>query len=190
MKNLKTIVIHPFDETTHFLQEIYKDKDFHVLSGPDFPKESINPLMKKYDRVLLLGHGLSYGLLSGCRLFFDRKNAAALQGKAVIGIWCYARQFMFDNKLEAFSTNMFISEKMEANTFSIDATSIQIEYSNQLFTRAVSENLHLPPNRMRDEVLKIYRSDDNPVIQFNYRQMRQPLELLTKEMNETGMEMF
>lgn len=181
MNKLKTIVIHPYDETTNFLQEIYNNNNFHVLRDPDFPKEKISPLIEKYERIILLGHGLPTGLLSGGRLLVDKENAESLRGKAVIGIWCFARQFMYDNNLTAFATNMMVSERKEASGFGISATTEQINFSNRLFAKAVGESLHVSPSQMLNEVLKTYRGDENPVIQFNIQHMIRPVEELKNE---------
>lgn len=173
---MKTLVIHPEDETTNFLKDIYIDKDFDVIQNKTYPKCRLNYKIKKYDRVILLGHGMPTGLIGGYGMIIDQENVEALQGRSIIGIWCYAKQFIKANNLRAFATNMFISEKHEADLLGIRATEHQIAYSNRLFAIAVRENLHLPMHLMQREVLGIYRCRYNPVIRYNYRQMILPVE--------------
>jgi len=173
---MKTLVIHPRDETTNFLKEIYKDKDFDVIQNKVYSTGRLNYKIKKYDRIILLGHGMATGLISDSGLIIDQENVEALRGKTQISIWCYARQFIKAHNLKAFATNMFISEKKEADFLGINATENQIDYSNQLFARTVRENLHLPPYLMQREVLRIYRCSYNPVIRYNYRQMVLPVK--------------
>jgi hypothetical protein len=171
MNRLKTLIVHPKDESTDFLEEIYRDQNFDVLKNPETPKEVLSPLIRQYDRIIMLGHGVGDGLLSGWQLLVDDTHSEALRNKEIVGIWCFANEFMFNNALSGFATGMFISEKEEADLFGICASESEIDHSNRLFAKAVKTNLQLPVSQMKLGVLKTYGSLNNPIVRFNVEQM-------------------
>ena len=66
---MKTLVIHPIDPTTHFLEKIYEGKDWTILrpgkssSVMHVSKKDIKEAIKDHDRIVMLGHGTQDGLL-------------------------------------------------------------------------------------------------------------------------------
>lgn len=61
---MKTLIIHPQDETTDFLRPIYQ-KSFNktVVTG-GIPKRELDQLIKRYQRIIMMGHGSPSGLFS------------------------------------------------------------------------------------------------------------------------------
>lgn len=161
---MKTLVIHPNDPTTSFLSKIYEGKDWTIFNGhrEDISMNKFHELVKSHDRIIMMGHGAPSGL------FYSHVNHALtpiLRQKKCVCIWCNADKFVNDYDINGFFTGMFISEVEEARWFHIHATQEQIDFSNQLFTDLVAENIDNPDIH---KVLKeSYSSTECPVIQFN-----------------------
>ena len=111
----KTLIIHPFDPTTNFLENIYaKIRNKTVIRG-GVSRAYIKLLIEKHDHVYMMGHGTPHGLLSVGQ-FMDRRTyiidiamCELLRDKEkCVYIWCHADRFVKDNKLDGFATGMFI----------------------------------------------------------------------------------
>lgn len=140
---LSTLVLHPADESTHFLMPVYLNlpecrviRDFSNLTDED-----VIDAIRECDRVLMLGHGDETGL-------FDRKlgryvvhlgMAVDLKKKDCVFIWCNANIFRDKYDLKGFATGMFVSEIEEAYDCGVPTTIRQIEESNALFSRILGE---------------------------------------------------
>ena len=61
---MKTLIIHPEDPTTEFLSQIYARLTNKTVITGDISKSEVPKLIESHDRVLMLGHGSPYGLLS------------------------------------------------------------------------------------------------------------------------------
>jgi len=61
---MKDLIIHPDDPTTTFLSQIYAQLTNKTVIRGGISKSEIPKLIESHDRVLLLGHGSPYGLLS------------------------------------------------------------------------------------------------------------------------------
>lgn len=163
MKELSTLVIHPDDPTTIFLKKIYEGKDWTVINDRNDCKDRriITNLIKKSDRVIMLGHGYSNGLLYTC---INPEMAYLLKKKISVCIWCNSDQFVLRYGLKGFYTGMFVSERNEGMYYGIDATQEQINYSNNLF--ATELNKCIDDENIYQLIKESYNGDD-PVIQFN-----------------------
>jgi len=150
-KNIKTLVIHPRDYSTDFLEPIYSGiKDATVLRG-SFSKEYVRELVEEADRVIMLGHGSPSGLFSvgqfnGCTngMIIDESMVAALgRKKNNMYIWCHANQFVEKYHLNGFYSGMFISEYGEASYCRVyaDRSVYEVETSNDLFAEVVGKNV-------------------------------------------------
>jgi len=150
---MKTLVIHPDDRSTDFLKQIYEGRDFTVFNGhkTDISASKFRKLVKKHDRIIMMGHGFPGGL------FMSHINS---------DIVYLLREKEFVNKygLRGFYTGMFISEVSEANWFQIGTDQDAIDHSNELFTQLVTENID---NEEIHSVLKEAYVGDCPVIKFN-----------------------
>lgn len=160
---MKTLVIHPHDSTTDFLKQIYEGRDFTVFTGhkEDISQRAFHDLVKLYDRIIMMGHGYPGGLFMS---HINPDIVYLLREKECVCIWCNADQFVNKYGLKGFYTGMFISEVGEANWFKIQTDQDKVDYSNQLFTRLVTENIDNPAIH---SVLKESYIGDDPVIKFN-----------------------
>lgn len=114
---MKTLIIHPEDQTTDFLMPIYANiQDKTVVQG-GVSKTELRELIEIPDRVIMLGHGAPYGLLnpgrfSGAGLFIvDGSMVSLLKSMGNnIYVWCYEDKFLTSYKLSGLCSGMFVSE--------------------------------------------------------------------------------
>jgi len=160
---VKTLVIHPDDRSTDFLKEIYRGKYWTVVNDHNACKSRkvLTNLIKKHDRIIMLGHGYPGGL------FYTAINSDMvylLREKDCVCIWCNADQFVNAYGLKGFYTGMFISEVGEAYGNGIKASQDEVTYSNNLFAtelNKVIDTAFLP------ELIKEAYDGECPVIRFN-----------------------
>ncbi len=178
---MKTLIIHPKDPTTTFLSRIYANlKDKTVIKG-GVSKSEIRDLIEVHDRVLLLGHGSPYGLLSRGQFFeaglyiVDVSMLSGLKEKSnCMFIWCYADQFVQNHGLSGFCTGMFISENGEADYWGFkDIDQGLIKQSNQRFASIVSNYIDEPIEFLYDKLLMEYEflAKTNPIARFNLQRL-------------------
>lgn len=161
---MKTLVIHPKDETTDFLSEIYSDKKWTVISeNPS--KKLLKQLIKEHDRIMMLGHGSEDGLFGYNRMIIDSKWVYILREKYCVGIWCNANVFFEKYGLNGFYTGMIISEDMEANMYNVNCTADDLEISNITFACAIKN--YIDDDNSINQIRKNYTSNLNEVIKFN-----------------------
>jgi hypothetical protein len=159
-----TLVIHPSDTTTDFLNVIYQGTDWTVINH-DIPDQSLRTLISRHDRIIMLGHGFPGGLLGYDKIVINASHLDLLRTKKLVGIWCFANQFFEPNGLLGIYTDMIISEPQEAEVFGVEYTDGFIDRSNKLFALAVRDSI------ISDEPIQtfkeMYRSNLNPVIKWN-----------------------
>ena len=109
-----TLVIHPDDYTTEFLNEIYKGKGWDVITKPRLRPRNLKDAIFDHKRIIMLGHGTPQGLLGHYGYMIDRSLAPILRQRDVVAIWCHADQFMNRHRMKGFYSGMFISEEAEA----------------------------------------------------------------------------
>jgi len=160
---MKTLVIHPDDRSTDFLSQIYEGRGFTVITKHkrDLPKNKFIQEIKNHDRIIMMGHGYPGGLFMS---HIDSTLVYLLREKECVCIWCNADQFVNRYGLKGFFTGMFISEVSEAGWFNIKTTQEAVDYSNELFTRLVTENID---NENPQPVIKENYVGDCPVIRYN-----------------------
>lgn len=170
---MKTLVIHPKDYTTDFLEVIYRNKGFTLIKG-DTSTKILKEQIKAHDRIVMLGHGTEYGLickmLSGNnRLIIDSSLVYLLREKVCVCIWCNADEFVKKYNLKcALYTGMIVSEYEEALMCCLrDFLYSDISDSNKRFAESIAygidkENFH-------ELVLEQYSMIEsiNPIIEFN-----------------------
>ncbi len=161
---MKTLVIHPKDNTTDFLSEIYSGNDWDVINA-NISHKILKQKIKDSDRIIMLGHGTEYGLIGFGRVVIDSKLVYLLREKYCIYIWCNADVFVKKYDLKGFYTGMIISEYEEALMFLSSFKYDDIEKSNILFADSVKKSI------LKDDVLSgmidNYSSDTNEIILFN-----------------------
>jgi len=160
---MKTLVIHPDDRSTDFLSQIYEGRGFTVITKHkrDLPKNKFIQEIKNHDRIIMMGHGYPGGLFMS---HIDSTLVYLLREKECVCIWCNADQFVNRYGLKGFFTGMFISEVSEAGWFNIKTTQEAVDYSNELFTRLVTENID---NENPQPIIKENYVGDCPVIRYN-----------------------
>jgi hypothetical protein len=174
---MRHLIIHPKDHSTDFLKPIYATiQDKTVING-GIGKSKLRELIKNHDRIIMLGHGTPYGLLSVGQFpkvgnyIIDWSLADLLSTKMDnIYIWCHADQFVKNNQLMGFFSGMFISEVSEAFSWGyFVANRNLIDESNEWFSSCVSQNIHQPLNVLFENVIQEYAimAKANPIAQFN-----------------------
>jgi hypothetical protein len=163
-KKTKTLVIHPSDITTDFLNVIYQGTDWTVITH-DIPDESLRKLISSHDRIIMLGHGFPGGLFGHNKIVINSSHVDLLRTKKLVGIWCFANKFFEPHGLLGIYSDMIISEAQEAEVFGVEYTDGFIDRSNKLFALAVRDSI------VSDEPIEtfktMYRSNLNPVIKWN-----------------------
>jgi hypothetical protein len=176
---MKTLVIHPHDDTTNFLCEIYKDKDWTVISDIKISSASLKRQIKAHDRIIMLGHGTGEGLICAiqnsyaCKWLINSSLVYLLREKNCVGIWCNADVFFNKYKLKGFYTGMIISEHTEAIDFAVNTTADELLHSNVWFAKCVKDSIDAP--NMLSEMKNSYDHDINPVIDFNKKNLYENL---------------
>jgi|APSaa5957512535_1039671.scaffolds.fasta_scaffold121994_2 hypothetical protein len=186
---MKTLVIHPKDDSTTFLETIYKDIEATVVTDSK-PREELVKLILSHDRVMMMGHGSTKGLFSTDEPYkhdskasvkerlnpylIDKDIVPHLLEKECYFIWCNADEFVKYHKLKGFYTGMFVSEVMEAFYCGINVKVrkdmfMDIDRSNNEFSTIVSESLRMDKEHrfayVKEEYSKI--AQDNDIAQYN-----------------------
>ena len=144
---MKTLIIHPKDRTTTFLNPIYESISNKTVIDGGITKDELLRQIKNNDRIIMLGHGSSLGLFS-IGNFFDNSGypsdnhiidglfvSSLMEKENCIYIWCYANKFVNKNRLNGFYTGMFISEVSEAYYCGIPGIEqVIIDESNEIFS--------------------------------------------------------
>ncbi len=117
---MSILIIHPKDQTTEFLKPIYDPIPNKTIITGGVTKTELRKLIETHDRIIMLGHGTPFGLMSVGQFpythsyIIDETMATLLsQKKDNIYIWCNADRFVKRNQLSGFSSGMFISELIE-----------------------------------------------------------------------------
>lgn len=144
---MKTLIIHPEDDTTKFLTGIYATLTNKTVITGGVTKSELKKYIDDSERVIMLGHGSPMGLLSvnqfpDCNSYvIDYTMVESLRNKNNnVFIWCNADHFVHQHLLQGFYSGMFISELIEAWYYDFwDVDQDCINQSNNLFSAIVSE---------------------------------------------------
>lgn len=174
---MNTLVVHPEDKTTEFLTKIYANLNYKTVIKCGITKSELQELIEAHDRILCIGHGSPYGLLSRGQFFkaglyiVDLSMVPALKKKSnCMFIWCYADQFVQRHRLSGLCTGMFISERGEADMCGFDEVDIRlIEQSNLSFAYIFSKYSNEPLDVLYCKLLDEYHllSETNPIVRYN-----------------------
>jgi hypothetical protein len=178
---MKTLIIHPRDDTTQFLDAIYKGTDATVVTG-GLTRSHLAVAIAAHDRIMMMGHGSPSGLFSVGQFpstsgfVIDRGAANLLRLKQCFFLWCHASDFVKDNQLHGFTSGMFISELYEANFCQVaGATQQMVDEQNKLFVEEITRLYHLPVEEMGYAVVTGAYSTlakTNPVARYNHNRLR------------------
>lgn len=141
-----TLVIHPDDPSTTFLNYIYQDLPNTTVVTKDKTQDEIIDMIRSHDRIIMLGHGTPQGLMSvgqfpGRGYVINSEIAPYLNNTENIFVWCYASDFVSRYNLGGFSSGMFISEVSEADYLDVNATQADVDMSNMLFAYTLGKAL-------------------------------------------------
>lgn len=178
---MRTLIVHPKDKTTSFLKKIYEPISNKTVIQGGIGMNELRKLIEIHDRVIMLGHGSPWGLLSigqfpkAGSYIIDYSYSDLLSAKkGNMFIWCFADQFVKQNGLNGFFSGMFISEFTEAFSwgFYISDRNL-IQESNDNFASIVSRNIHQPLNVLYQNVLQEYceLAKTNPIAKFNLERL-------------------
>ncbi|MBI9068502.1 MAG: hypothetical protein JEZ09_14500 [Salinivirgaceae bacterium] len=161
---MRTLIIHPEDETTDFLCAIYSNKNWTIIRD-DLSQDRLEEQIIAHERIIMLGHGSYMGLFGFDDYVIDEQMVYLLKDKYCICIWCYAAEFVEEHGLKGFYTGMFISELEEAFKEDIYPTIDEIQKSNQDFARVLNEVID--EGDILKQMKKYYNHDCSEVVKFN-----------------------
>lgn len=156
---MKTLVVHPYDEGTLFLKEIYKDLDCTLINEnvtESFLKEKI----EEHDRIVLLGDGTRYGLYGYNRFIIDFNFVNTLKNKDVIYIWDNSNHFAEKYYLKGFSTNLILFNYKKASVWVEYVSEDMIKEANDIFCSYVKDYIEKGYIIVND-------SNTNPLVKYN-----------------------
>ena len=178
---MKTLIIHPKDKSTQFLDIVYNPIPNKTIITGGVSQEELIKLIEEHDRVMMCGHGSPYGLFAVGQ-FPDSKGyiigssmvETLMKKDNSIFIWCNADQFVNYHKLKGFYSGMFISEVGEAYYCGLPGTTQDIvDESNFGFCNLLSECINEPQDVMYDTIRKTYGeiAETNPVAHYNFNRL-------------------
>ena len=178
---MKTLVIHPKDSSTQFLEITYQNiEDKTVITGGK-TKYEVMRLIESHDRVMLMGHGSPFGLFSMGQFnaangyIIDQSTVEVLEGKNnMVYIWCNADQFINRFNLKGFYSGMFISEVGEANYCGVyGATQDVVDESNFKFVEIVGESINNDLDLVYKNVVSEYGklNATNRIVEYNHQRL-------------------
>lgn len=178
---MKTLIIHPEDPSTSFLDIVYNPIPNKTVITKDKTKKEIIELIESHDQVMLMGHGVPQGLLAVRQfptydgLVIDRDMVDSLSKKDnTVYIWCNADQFVNRYNLKGFYTGMFISEVYEAGAMGLGRVKQQIvDESNMRFCNVLSEVITEDTETIFNKISEEYGelAMVNEVAQYNFERL-------------------
>lgn len=179
--NMSQLIIHPQDPSTDFLKAIYALIPNITVITDGIDKNELQKLVRNHERIIMLGHGTSLGLLSVGQFLntdsyiIDSSIVELIsQKKDNIFIWCDADLFVQRHGLHGFYTGMFVSEVSETYYCGLYGTDWNlIEESNQLFASTVSKHINEPSSILYKNVVCDYSmlAKTNPIAQYNLERL-------------------
>lgn len=178
---MKTLVIHPLDDTTDFLEPIYsKIPNKTVIRAGVSRLQLINQIFLN-DRILMMVHGTEDGLLSVGKFLdtgfyvVDQTLVSLLKAKGnSVFIWCHADKFVSKFNLSGFCTGMFISELDEAIFYGYtNISQSEINESNDTFSLLLSQSILCNSKTIFKKVRAGYSklANSNQIAKFNYNRL-------------------
>jgi hypothetical protein len=190
---MNTLIVHPKDNSTTFLDIVYKDVPNQTLITGGTTKEELRDLIESHDRVMMMGHGSPGGLFS---VGMFKGEASKYSGYIIdetmvdllakkdnsVFIWCNADKFVDYHGLRGFYSGMFISEVGEAMYCSRDqrldqlsaiklatTTQDEVDESNYGFVNIISKYINEDTVSIHDKVREEYGliAENNAVANYN-----------------------
>ena len=172
----KVLVIHPDDRSTDMLKAVYEGKGYDVINDPSISDDEIVEQIKSHDKIIMLGHGTPYGLISWnrttgeVRYVINDYHAELLKTKETYSMWCHSDAFFERHDMKGFHSGMIISEEMEALMYGIVGYSDEdIAESMMPLMYAMHDTIEMEDlEEMKRIILERYNAKD-PVTWFNRR---------------------
>ena len=172
----KTLVIHPHDQSTHFLKPIYDNiPNKTIITGGLFVDE-VNKLIYNHDQIIMLGHGSPKGLFGvnfKRSYVIDEDQVDLLQDKECIFIWCHADQFVKEHNLKGFHSGMFISEVGEALIYKLKGDKQLVTESNNTFAFMLGSVINQSLPEIYEQIKKDYGwlAERNEIAKYNHERL-------------------
>ena len=174
---MKTLIIHPADHSTSFLDIVYESvKDKTLITG-GASKSDLIRLIDEHDRIMMMGHGSPAGLFAvgqfknvGAYIIDQSMIPYLKQKQNNVYIWCNADKFVDVFGLKGFYSGMFISEVGEANYCGLPGMSQEIvDESNYGFCNIIAKHINEDKELIHENVKKEYGliAETNPVAFYN-----------------------
>ena len=143
---MKTLIIHPQDNSTDFLKPIYAGIKRKTVLSKNTSRDVLLASIRSHDTIIMLGHGSSSGLfnVSGIGkgiMVIGESMVEELRDKQLIAIWCNADKFIERHNLPAMYSGMFISEVSEARYCGVQGDQAMVDESNNTFAALLGNML-------------------------------------------------
>ena len=181
---MKTLIIHPSDPSTSFLDVVYESIPNKTVITGGITKDEVRKLIEEHDRVMMMGHGSPGGLFavgqfrdyrSYCSYIIDNTMVPLLSEKDnSVFIWCNADKFVDGFRLKGFYSGMFISEVGEANYCGLPGTPQEVvDESNYGFVNIIAKHINEDTEVIYDNVRNEYGliAEENPVALYNHKRL-------------------
>lgn len=181
-KNSSTLVIHPKDPSTQFLDIVYDPIPNKTIITGGVTTNELRELIESHDRIMMMGHGSPQGLFSIGQ--FPEPFAYVIDYTMVdilskkdnnVFIWCNADRFVKNHGLKGFYSGMFISEVVEAFYCGIYKGVSQevVDESNYGFCKILSNCINEDKSIIYENVLKEYGeiAENNLVARYNHQRL-------------------
>ena len=181
-----TLIIHPKDKSTSFLEQIYGNRENVLVVSGNVTKPAILNMVQQYDRIIMMGHGSPDGLLAMNQFktdspyIVDKSFIDVLSKKNAIYIWCYANEFVNKYNLKGFYTGMFISEAREAyycglfeTMDSLETIQTEVDESNYFFSNLLGKHINRELKIIHRKVKRGYGalSKVNSIADYNHNRL-------------------
>jgi len=170
---MRTLVIHPHDNSTHFLKPIYEDIPNKTVITGGLVIGEVENLISLHDRIIMLGHGSPRGLFGvnfNRNYVIDKDTVGLLENKECIFIWCHADQFVKQHNLKGLYSGMFVSEVVEALMYKLKNDEKLITNSNNGFAFMLGSVINkMPLNEAYNQLKKDYGflAKSNEIANYN-----------------------
>lgn len=176
---MKTLIIHPEDPSTSFLDIVYTPIENKTVVTGGVSKSDVQQLIREHDRVMMMGHGSPGGLFNIHRKPFTNCGTYVIDQQMVpllkekddsVFIWCNADKFVDIFGLKGFYSGMFISEVGEANYCGLPGMSQEVvDESNYGFCNIIAKYINENKELIHENVKKEYGliAEENPVAFYN-----------------------
>jgi hypothetical protein len=178
---MKTLIVHPKDASTSFLDIVYNPISNKTVITGGISKQELHELIESHDRVMMMGHGSPGGLFSVGQFsktygfIIDKETVPLLEKKDnSVFIWCNADQFVNRFDLKGFYSGMFISEVGEAMYCGLPGTKqTVVDESNYGFCNIIANYINDDCKVIFENVKKEYGliAENNPVAQYNNKRL-------------------